>query len=238
MLKKHSTYDGTGLNKLRLMNIDKWEGAEGQAAGHSLRNAIYLHTQKVIHQSHEGNIPHWAQNPIMRTLFQFRFFGMGSLETQLLANLQAADRRAVGSFMMNTFFGMISYMGIMANKYGHDPEKLAEYMTPKELAKGAIARSGWYANTGGVVDDLMTTAGFAPLNPYRRGRGVTTGLGLDNTPVGQLLLTPPKMLKHLLAGDALTQENGRAARHIGVAQNVPIISYTYGTLIDMLPEKE
>tara|TARA_R110000744_G_scaffold98093_1_gene189506 strand:+ start:13586 stop:19444 length:5859 start_codon:yes stop_codon:yes gene_type:complete len=236
MLKKHASYSG-GLHKLRLMNIDKWEGAEGQAAGHSLRNAIYLHTQKVIHQSHEGNIPHWAQNPLMRTLFQFRFFGMGSLETQLLANLHAGDRRAVGSFMMNTFFGMISFMGIMGNKYGHDPEKLAEYMTMEELAKGAIARSGWYANTGGVVDDIMTVAGLEPLNPYRRGRGMSTGLNFDNTPIGSLLLSPPKLLQNLIAGDAFTEENGRVARRIGVAQNVPVISYAYGKMIDMMPEK-
>jgi len=237
MLKKHASYSG-GLHKLRLMNIDKWEGAEGQAAGHSLRNAIYLHTQKVIHQSHEGNIPHWAQNPLMRTLFQFRFFGMGSLETQLMANLHARDRRGVGSFMMNTFFGMISFMGIMGNKYGHDPEKLAEYMTMEELAKGAIARSGWYANTGGVVDDIMTVAGLEPLNPYRRGRGMSTGLNFDNTPVGSLLLSPPKLLQNLIAGDAFTEENGRVARRIAFAQNVPLVSSVYGKMIDMMPEKE
>ena len=187
LMKKHSTYDGAGSQKLRLLNLEKWTGEQGQHAAMKLEEAIYLHTQKTIHQSHTGNIPHWAQNPLMRTIFQFRFFGMGSLETQLLSNLQAGDRRMAMSFATNTFFALISYMAIMTNKYGADKEKLAEVMATEELLKGMVYRSGYFANLGGLIDTLLPMGGLDPLSPHSRSTNLTTSWGLGGSPVGQIL---------------------------------------------------
>tara|TARA_R110002020_G_scaffold299772_2_gene515420 strand:+ start:3283 stop:8622 length:5340 start_codon:yes stop_codon:yes gene_type:complete len=243
MLKKHSSYDGTGGNRLRLMNLKKWEGAEGQQAAQALQEAIYLHTQKVIHQSHTGNIPHWAQNPVMRTLFQFRFFGLGSLETQLLSNLQAADRRAAMSFTTNTFFGMLTYMSIMANKYGADEEKLKEVMTFEEIAKGSVWRSGWLANMGGLIDTLLPMFGADPLSPHSRTTNLTTSLGLSGSPTGQMLenMFGGISAVTLSAADAdvdfLTQKNMRRYSNLMVGRTLPLIATAERAYLNMLPDK-
>lgn len=242
MLKKHATYESDGLHKVHLLNWNKWKGAEGQHAALKLQEAIYLHTQKVIHQSHTGNIPHWAQNPMMRTLFQFRFFGMGSLETQLLANLHAADRRSVVSFVTNTFFALLSYMAIMGNKYGADKEKMKEVMSTEELAKGMIWRSGWFANMGGFVDTLLPLVGLDPMSPHSRTSSLTTSWGLSGTPVGSILDNFYGLAKG--AGTAAfskdedfwNRKNMRHASGMMIGRTLPLIATTERALLQSIPE--
>ena len=187
-IKKHAKFEGKGNSKLQRFNFDDWAGAEGREAAAAMKEAIVLHTKKVIHQTHAGQLPRIMQNPIGRLLFQFRNFTIGSYETQLLSNLQAADARSLASFTTNTFFGLLSYLAIVNVKYGNQPKELEKYTEMSELVKGAFFRSGYATHLPMLIDTMAQFGGYQGVFSHGRSSGLSSGMfSLDGSPTGNII---------------------------------------------------
>ena len=242
-IKKHAKFEGKGNNKLHSFNFKDWAGAEGRDAAAAIQDAIVLHTKKTIHQTHVGQLPRIMQNPLGRLLMQFRNFTIGSYETQLLSNLQAADARAVTSMTTNTFFGLLSYIAIIHVKYGGNQEMLEKYLTPSELAKGAFFRSGYATHLPAVIDTMYQFAGEqAPFN-HGRSSGLATGfLSFDSTPVGSLVDGVFGVGKGILASTfnddyKYSEQDYRKIRKLIPYQNAIGFAYLHGKIGEAFPEK-
>tara|TARA_R110000787_G_scaffold65617_3_gene147727 strand:- start:87 stop:4487 length:4401 start_codon:yes stop_codon:yes gene_type:complete len=242
-IKKHAKFEGTGNNKLNSFNFKDWVGAEGRDAAASLQEAIVLHTKKTIHQTHAGQLPRIMQNPIGRLLMQFRNFTIGSYETQLLSNLQAADGRAVASMTTNTFFGLLSYLAIINVKYAGNQEMLDKYLSPSELAKGAFFRSGYATHVPALLDTLFQVGGFQPQFSHGRSSGLATGfLSFDSTPVGSIINgitgTGSGVISAAFRDDyKYSQKDYRQARKVIPYQNAIGFGYLHGKLAEAFPEE-
>lgn len=241
-MKEFASYEKVGGNKLLSFNFEKWTSAEAMEAKAALSEAIYLHTRKVIHQTHSGQLPRILQNPVGRMLFQFRNFTIGSYETQLLSNLQAMDKRAMASFSMNTFFGGLSYMAIVALKHGHDPDKMKELLSADELVKGAFYRSGYASHFPMFMDTIIHTFGGTPLFAHGKPSGLQTSmLDFSASPVGSLVDGLFGMGKGIVAPLIseeydFSQQDLRKFRKMIPYQNSMGFSYLYGKTAEAFPE--
>ena len=187
-IKENAAFEKTGQNKLISFNFEKWTSPEAMEAKAALGDAIMLHTRKTIHQTHTGQLPLAFQNPVGRLLLQFKNFTLGSYETQLLSNLQAADARMMASFGINLFFGGLAYAGIVGLKHGHDKEKLAEMLEFNELIKGAFFRSGFATHFPYLMDSIINLTGGTPMFVQGNPTGLHTNLfDVTATPVGSIV---------------------------------------------------
>ena len=242
-MRLHAKYEGSGGNKLLTFNFKDWVTTqEGREAAASIQEAIVLHTRKVIHQTHAGQLPRIMQNPIGRLLFQFRNFTIGSYETQLLSNLQAADARAMASFSINTFFGLVSYLAITNVKFAGRPEELEKYLTTEEMAKGAFQRSGFATHFPALIDTIFQVGGSDAVFASGRSSGLTSGiLSFDSTPVGSLADgltgTAQGILAPIFSGDyQYSQQNFKKSRKIIPYHNAAGASYLLHSLQQAFPE--
>ncbi|MCP4126763.1 MAG: DUF3293 domain-containing protein [Gammaproteobacteria bacterium] len=241
-MKLHAKYEGSGGNKLLTFNFKDWVGAEGREAAAAIQEAIVLHTRKTIHQTHAGQLPRILQNPLGRLLFQFRNFMLGSYETQLLSNLQAADARAMASFSTNTFFGLLSYLAITNAKFAGRPEELEKWLTAEAMAKGAFQRSGFATHVPALLDTIFQVGGHQGVFQSGRSSGLSAGfLSFDSTPVGSLVDgltgTAQGIIAPMFSEDyQYSEKNFKKTRKVIPYQNAAGASYLLNRLEQAFPE--
>ena len=179
MLLKHGVVEKGSLVQ---GNWSKWENTQAVSDYATMQ---LLHTNRVIHQVMAGQVPEAATGPVAKVLTQFLTFPMTAVDSQVMANLQGFDRRAALVWLGNLTGGALSYILYVHHRYGADEEKLEEYLTMEEIAKGAFYRSGMSTIMPFAIDTARDLYGESPMFSHSR-----TGLVSDvwgGTPTASLL---------------------------------------------------
>ncbi len=179
MLLKHGVVEKGSLVQ---GNWSKWENTQAVSDYATMQ---LLHTNRVIHQVMAGQVPEAATGPVAKVLTQFLTFPMTAVDSQVMANLQGFDRRAALVWLGNLTGGALSYILYVYHRYGADEEKLEEYLTMEEIAKGAFYRSGMSTIMPFAIDTARDLYGESPMFSHSR-----TGLVSDvwgGTPTASLL---------------------------------------------------
>ena len=200
MVQRHGRlYDAAqGGKKIGQLNTDKWEDIEAVEA---FKWALNLHTKKVIHESSKGKYPRQFQGQLGRMFFQFRTFMVSAYEGQFLGYTQAmseGDKRAFFSMLTNSMFAGLSYIAAITARYAHDKEKMEEYLTLDEIAKGMLFRSGWFTYGAPVLDTGLRMAGMNPVFSHGRSSGLASDI-FSGSPSMAILNSAQGAVKSLIA---------------------------------------
>ena len=159
--------------RLQAANFDKWDNTAAVAAYTKMQ---LFHTNRAVHEVMAGQVPRKTMGPIGLVLTQFLRFPMTAVDSQLMTGLQEKDQRAAFAFLSNLMGGALSYTAYIYHRYGDDPEKLEEYLTVEEIAKGAFKRSGFSTVMPFIIDTGRDLYGLSPMFSHGSAVGLSTDI--------------------------------------------------------------
>ena len=163
------------------LNPHLWDDVEALSAW---RYGLGLAVKRTIHAASRGQYSDKFQGKLGRIFWQFRTFMLSAIEGQLFTavnTMSAGDKRTIALILTNSFFGGLSYIASIMTRYAGDDEKLEEYLTMEQIAKGMLFRSGWFTLGAPVMDTLMKFTGQQPIFSHGRASGMASDF-LTGTP--------------------------------------------------------
>lgn len=242
-IKKHSTLRPSMFSQKRTrrdINMDAWDDIDAREA---LSYGIARWCRQSIQQNDVGNLNIHMTSTMGKIFTQFRAFMLVSHAKQFLHNIKRNDFAAYQSFMMSSFFGMMSYIAqTHVNSLGRADKKqfLEERLTAEELGKNAFARSSWAALFPSVIDYMAFAIGEDPVFQYKRTTGLATGF-FSGAPIINQLDTVGKVVsgggRALLNPDyQWSRSQQRALNSLLPFQNAIGIKNILNQMVEGLPE--
>ena len=140
--------------------------------------AINAQNEVVAPSSIGTNYKSLVDNMIVKTIFQFRTYGIGAYTNKLRHKTRKGSNGA-GYLALSTFGGMMAYVGnvlFSSFKYDNQDEYLEENLKLSNLALGSVSRSTYASILPGVVDTVSETLSDEPVFG---SAGRTSGLSQD-----------------------------------------------------------
>lgn len=244
-LNKHSITQ-EGLLKSRTvvgLDYDGWM-KEDPAAATQFMYAVARAVNHQIQRNLPGEIPEFMSKTWGKLLTQFQTFGIAAYGKKTLNAVARHDVESAVAIGLTTTMATMIYaarMYVLAQTRD-DPEAfLEERLSPDNLVKAAIQRSGYVSVLPAMVDNgLAMFQQNRIFNDYARTSGLNVG-GVESVPAAQTGLNAAKAVGGLvinpIKGDQIEEKDVRAATDMLPLRRLPGINFTLETLINQFPER-
>lgn len=173
-------------NKVHELNLDRWD----MDAREDFLDALSKWTGQVIQRNDPTAMALFMEDPTAKLIFQFRSFAITAYTKQLQYGLNHMDARQAITWAMQvgaggTTFFLMKYPIYAAMTNGEQKRKYwEEHFTPEQLAKNAVARTGFATLMPDVIDTVNVNAGTGKpiFGSYR-----TSGTGANLVSFNMLL---------------------------------------------------
>jgi hypothetical protein len=171
---------GADIEGLFRANTEKWTDSE---AAHAFEGALLASADRVVLTKGAGDVPLFMSKEIGKTLFQFKSFGMASVNRLLIPMAQGLAHRDLATF--NGAWMMLA-LGAMANAARDTAAGVKTSTDPVRITMNAVDRAGfttyltdpWDAFAGSF-DDRLRFSRFTSQNPLESAMGPTFGTAAD-----------------------------------------------------------
>lgn len=194
---------------------------EGTADQHqAMEDYMYRYVSEAVQHLNAGNLPSQMQNPLMKLIFQFRSWEMGSWHRHTLKDIGMRDRVAASKFMSSALVASLAYVGRSYWTSAGNQEDLDRDLTTERIVASGV---GYSVNAGilpAVIDSISSTVGTGPVIRPVRTSGIASGLGLDGFAATKLyddwedfIKLPFRQARHLATEgslDSLTRSEARS----------------------------
>lgn len=161
----HEMVDGSLFkHKLAAINLDKWTDQE---VGYLFTKAIYRNVNRVIQNNDPGMLNRWFSAPYIRPLLQFRQFMLGAYTKNFLHNMHLGQANMTAHVATQSFITSMIYMAQTGLNNAIRGKPLNDKMTPGDIAKAAVARSGYASLFPALADTGLGFLGMDPMFAYR-----------------------------------------------------------------------
>jgi hypothetical protein len=244
MKKFATTEKGTVVDKLKRINLEKWDDLDARDA---FTMSMWRQTRRAVQENDIGTLHmSFAKSPVMKMMVQFRSFMLTAYSKQLLHNIQFADQGMYTMFALGAMIGTMTYVGqTHMNAVGRTDRKkyLARMLTTRKIIENGFARTAYSS----IIPAIAASAGqvivgedMAPFT-YGRTSGLASG-GLTQNPTIDFLDRAGKFVgavsqSGLRSDRQFTQNDGRNALGLLLFHNTYGIRNLNNLLVSPLPEK-
>ncbi|MBY5849795.1 hypothetical protein HFN51_04385 [Rhizobium leguminosarum] len=220
----------------------RFDGAKDKEAAEYFRRAVIRKTNQVIQKNDVGNLMPFMNTAVGKVIMQFRSFMAASYVKNSLKSLHMRDTEAaVGAAVTTGIAALVYSLQMQAQSIGRSDreEFLAKRLDPTNLAKSAVARSGWSSIAPMLVDTVGPAMGFNAQFSYARTTGQTSNVLFGNPTFGLLddITQGTKAAAGIARSGDLSQEELRAFQKIAPFGNALPALGLYNTMISDNPER-
>lgn len=228
------------------LDFDGWM-AEDPAAATQFMYAVARRVNHQIQRNLPGELPEFMSKTWGRLVMQFKTFGLAAYGKK---TLNALARRDLESMVAVGYTTTAAAMIYAARMYAlsftrDDPERfLQERLSPKNMVKAAIQRSGYASILPTMIDNGIGIT--KPIhgqdrifNDFARTSGLDVG-GLKSVPavgVGDSLIKGAAIPRKLITGQPVEEKDVRGLVNATPLHRLPGINMGYEYMINAFPER-
>ncbi len=244
-LRKYTTtHQGFTKNRTVVgLDFNSWM-KEDPVAATRFMHAVARRVNHQIQRNLPGETPEFMSKTWGKLFTQFQTFGIAAYGKKTLNAVARRDMEsavAIGYTMAGAAMVYAARMYVIAQAKD-DPEGfLRERLSPENMVKASIQRSGFASVLPTIVDHGLGFTGQDRIfNDYARTSGLDVG-GVESIPAAQTVLnlgkTAGAVKDAVVDGDRIEEKDVRAATDTLPLRRLPGINFLFESLINEFPQR-